>query len=191
MDTRKQTKVTDQNQVDFFQTVYYHQNESKEQLANLDSVVEPTIVMIDCCGWHYKKLYPDRHIVGLEPIKSVKQFALDRTYFDRLIDNQSDQRIGWPAINLGKLAVVFDRSPLLKYFTLKELSDQLNIVAVKYKPSTVILEQLLTFVDDSRLSDRFYNIATLAIDGYVVNQFSYNTNTMRLSIRFQQKVNTS
>lgn len=190
METRQQTKVTDQNKINFFHTVYHHQSDNKDDLVDLDSIDQSTIILIDCCGWHYKKLFPQKSIIGFETIKTVKDFALDRTYFDRLIDNQSDNRIGWPSLTTSGCAVVLDRSPLLKYMTLEQISDLLDKISNKYMPNTIVLEQSLLLIDDTRLVDRFYNIAGLAINNYIVNQFNYDTDKMHLSVRFQKKINT-
>ena len=190
METKQQTKVTDQNKINFFHTVYHHQSDSKNDLVDLDSIDQSTIILIDCCGWHYKKLFPQKSIIGLETIKTVKDFELDRTYFDRLIDNQADNRIGWPSLTASKCAVVFDRSPLLKYMTLEQISDILDKISNKYMPDIIVLEQSLLLVNDTRLIDRFYNIAGLAINNYIVSKFNYDTNKMHLSVRFQKKINT-
>lgn len=190
MDTKQQTKVTDQNKINFFHTVYHHQSNDKNDLVDLESIDQPTIILIDCCGWHYKKMFPQKSIIGFETIKTVKDFELDRTYFDRLIDNQADNRIGWPSVTATKCAVVFDRSPLLKYLTLQQISNILDKISNKYMPDTIVLEQSLIFIDDARLVDRFYTVTSLAIDNYIVNQFNYNTDKMHLSVRFQKKINT-
>ena len=185
----KHSQVTNQNKYDFFRYVYHQPTATKESLVDLDCLNESTIILIDCCGWYYKKFFPHKSIVGLETIRAVKDFGLDKTHFDRLIDNRSNDCIGWPSVVDGNCAVVLDRSPLLKYRTLDQLSSILDKIANKYAPSTIVLEQLLTFIDDARLVDRLYNIATLAINGYIVTKFNYDLDTARLSVRFQKKVN--
>jgi hypothetical protein len=191
MDIKQQTKVTEQNLNSFFQKLYHHQTNNKKQLVDLDVLNEPTAIVVDCCGWHYKKLFPNKSVVAVETIKTVKQFNLDKTYFDRLIDNQSDDRLGWPSIPPGNCAVIFDRSPLLKYQTLAQISNMLAKAADKYVPDTVILEQSLTFIDDVRSIDRFYDIAKIEIAGYVVTKFMYDTDGIHLSIRFKKKSKAS
>jgi hypothetical protein len=191
MDIKHQTKVTEQNLNSFFQKLYHHQTNNKEQLVDLDALNEPTAIVVDCCGWHYKKLFPTKSVIAVETINTVRQFNLDKTYFDRLIDNQSDLRLGWPSIPTGNCAVIFDRSPLLKYQTLEQISNVLDKVANKYVPDTVILEQSLIFIDDVRSLDRFYNIAKIEIAGYVVTKFIYDTDAMHLAIRFKKKSKAS
>jgi hypothetical protein len=191
METKQQTKVTKQNKSGFFLAMYHHQNSTKDQLVNLDSLKETQVILVDCCGWYYKKLFTQKSIVGLETIKTVKQFELDKTYFDRLIDNQQDQFIGWPSVCVDDCAVVFDRSPLLKYRSLDQLSEIITDVTDKYMPNTVILEQSLTFIDDNRLVDRFYNFAKFKINGYIVKKITYDADQMHISIRLQKKFNQS
>ncbi len=191
MENKQQTKVTKQNKSDFFLTMYHHQNSTKDQLVDLDLLRETKVILVDCCGWHYKKLFPRKSIIGLETIKTVKQFGLDKTYFDRLIDDQQDHHIGWPSVYVNDCAVVFDRSPLLKYKALDQLSKIIVDVTEKYMPNTIILEQSLTFIDDYRLDDRFYNFAKFKIDGYVINKIIYDTDRMHFSIRFQKKFKQS
>jgi len=191
MDIKQKTKVNEQNLNSFFQNMYHHQFNNKEQLVDLNSINDSTVIAVDCCGWHYKKIFPNKSIVAVETIKTVKQFNLDKTYFDRLIDNQTDCRLGWPSIPPGNCAVIFDRSPLLKYQTLDQISNILIKAADKYLPGTIVLEQSLKFIDDIRLVDRFDNLAKLAVDGYIVKKFNYDTDLMHLSITFQKKVKTA
>ena len=63
METKQQTKVTEQNKSDFFLRMYYHQTATKDQLVNLDLLKESTVVLVDCCGWHYKKLFPQKSVI--------------------------------------------------------------------------------------------------------------------------------
>jgi hypothetical protein len=189
MDTKQQSKITEQNKNTFFQKIYHHQNNSKEQLINLDELRESTIIIIDCCGWHYKKLFPYKSIIALETFWTVKNFELDSTYFDQLFHFQSSAYVNWPSVPTDECAVVLDRSPLLRYQTTEQLSCILHSIKNKYSPDCIAIEQMLIDIDDSRLVDRFYNIAKLKIDNYLVDQFNYNTNTMRVSIRFRKKVN--
>jgi hypothetical protein len=188
MDIKQQTQITDQNRKEFFRQRYHHQTDAKDQLVDLDSLKEFTVICVDCCGWYYKTLFPHKSIVSMETIKTVKNFNLDRTYFDQLIDNQSDDRLGWPSISAEQCAVIFDRSPLLKYQTLEQISTVLNTVAHKYTPATILLEQALKFIDDTRLVDRFCHISALKINGYVVTKFVYDLDADRLGISFRKKV---
>ena len=188
MDTRQQTKVTDQNRSAYFQTVYAHQTLTKDQLVNLDVLSESTIMLIDCCSWHYKKLFSNKNIIGLETIKTVKDFGLDRTHFDKLIDNQFDDSIGWPSVSETNCALIFDRSPILRYTSVEKLSSILNTTASKYDPNTIVLELPLMFIDQPCLVDKFYTLSLLTINNYIVTEFNYNTNAMHLSVKFSRKI---
>jgi len=189
MDTNKlQTSITSHNQPDFFKSIYHHQLESQTQLIDVDLFKETTILAIDCCGWHYKKIFPQKKFVALETIKTVKKFGLDNTYFDRLIDNQSDSRIGWPSIVLENCAVILDRSPFLKYKTLDQITHIFNSIADTYRPDTFFVKMLLTFIDDVRLVDRFYNISHLRVENYIINRFDYNIERDQLVIKFTKKI---
>ena len=188
METRQQTKTTDQNRDLFYRRVYHHQTADRSQLVELDRLTEKSIVMIDCCGWHYKNLFPEKTVIGLETISTVKQFKLDRMYFDKIVDDQNSNRVGLPSLDLDECAVIFDRSPILKYCSLEKIKTILNEVAVKYRPSTIILNQSLMFTDDSRIADRFYELAKLSVSGYFVKDFEYTTETDHWYIKFQRKL---
>ena len=188
METKIQTKVTDQNRIAFYQALYQHQTNIKSQLINLDQLTESVIVMIDCCGWHYKNLFPKKSIIGFETFKSISQFKLDKTYFDKIIDNQRDNRIGWPNLVIDNCAIVFDRSPMLKYISVEQISTILNNVAIKYLPSTIVLKQSLIFTDGPRLLDRFYEIVKLSIDGYIVKTVEYYSEENYWYVKFQKKI---
>jgi hypothetical protein len=188
METRIQTTVADQNKIAFYQQVYFHQKNSKSQLVNLDHLSESTAILIDCCGWHYKNLFLEKNIVALECFKTIKQFKLDKTYFDKMIDNQSDNLPTWPGMTVDNCAVIFDRSPILKYCSLEKIAKMLGDVCIKYQPTTVILNHSLMFVDGPRLLDRFYEIAKLSISEYFVKTFEYNTDSGYLYAKFQKKI---
>ena len=188
METKIQTKVTDQNRIAFYQVLYQHQTNIKSQLINLDQLTESVIVMIDCCGWHYKNLFPKKSIIGFETFKSISLFKLDKTYFDKIIDNQRDNRIGWPNLVIDNCAIIFDRSPMLKYISVEQISTILNNVAIKYLPSTIVLKQSLIFTDGPRLLDRFYEIVKLSIDGYIVKTVEYYSEENYWYVKFQKKI---
>ena len=188
METKIQTKVTDQNRIAFYQALYQHQTNIKSQLINLDQLTESVIVMIDCCGWHYKNLFPKKSIIGFETFKSISQFKLDKTYFDKIIDDHRDNRIGWPNLVIDNCAIVFDRSPMLKYISVEQISTILNNVAIKYLPSTIVLKQSLIFTDGPRLLDRFYEIVKLSIDGYIVKTVEYYSEENYWYVKFQKKI---
>ena len=188
MEPKLQTAPNDQNRMVFYQQVYYHQKLTKAQLINLDSLSESDVIMIDCCGWHYKNIFPEKNVVGIEAFNSFRNFKLDKTHFDKLFDDQNNSKLNWPNCQLNDCAVVFDRSPVLKYCSLEKISKVLSDVVAKYEPSTMVLKQSLTFTDDVRTVDRFYNISQLLISDYFVKTFEYNTDLDYWYVVFQKKV---
>jgi hypothetical protein len=157
-------------------------------LINLDHLTESTAILIDCCGWHYKNLFLEKKIVALECFKTIEQFKLDKKYFDKIVDNQNDNLSTWPNITVNDCAVIFDRSPVLKYCSVEKISKILGDVCIKYQPTTVILNQSLLLVDGPRLLDRFYEIAKLSISEYFVKTFKYNADSDYLYAQFQKKL---
>jgi hypothetical protein len=188
MEPKLQTAPNDQNRMVFYQQVYHHQTLTKDQLINLDHLTESNVIMIDCCGWHYKNIFPEKNIVGLEAFSAFRNFRLDKTYFDKLFDDQNNSKLTWPNCQLNNCAVVFDRSTVLKYCSLEKISKVLSDVVAKYEPSTVMLKQSLTFTDDIRTVDRFYHISQLLILDYFVKTFEYNTDLDYWYVVFQKKV---
>lgn len=188
METRRQTAPTDQNRMLFYQQVYFHQKLTRSQLINLDQLTESAVIMIDCCAWHYKNIFPEKKIVGFEAFHTVKNFKLDKTYFDKMFDDQNISKLNWPSCQLNDCAVVFDRSPVLKYCSLEKISHILCEVSAKYQPSTLMIKQSLTFTDDLRTVDRFYNISQLVLSDYVVKTFEYNTDLDYWYVVFQRKL---
>jgi hypothetical protein len=191
METKIQTQVTDQNRVAFYQQQYIHQTETKAQLINLDQLPTKTIILVDCCGWHYKSLFFNADVICFETFNTIKNFKLDKMYFDKIIDNQSDSHIGWPTLQLEKLencAIIFDRSSILKYFTIEKISSTLNTVTSKYQPLIVVLRQSTMFIDGPRLLDRFYELSKLSVDGYIVKTVEYQTDKNHFYIEFQRKL---
>lgn len=185
MDINLQTKVDDNNRQQFYQQVYRHQFDSKSTLVNLD-MFNNECVLIDCCGWHYRDLFPDKKIISLETVKSALQFKLDRSQFDKLIDDQKDTHIGWPTLSAKNPVLIFDRSPILKYRSVDNLISVLNNAVEKYDPSELVVNLNLVFVDDDRLKDRFYNFSSMSIRNFTVREFVYNIETSRLFVRFKK-----
>ena len=108
MDITLQTKVTDSNRSQFYNHVYCQQFESKSQLINLE-MISSDCVVIDCCGWHYQNLFPNKNIVILETVKTALQFKIDRSKFSKLINDQQDHVIKWPDLEVIDAALVFDQ----------------------------------------------------------------------------------
>jgi hypothetical protein len=142
---------------------------------------------IDCCGWHYKDLF-DKQIIMVETIKTAHQFTLDKEKFDRLIDDRTDGKIVWPKIQCTRPALLMDRSPLLRYKTVPQISDFLSDLISNYHPTKIFLRGSLLTVDDFRLDDRFYSWQNFRLNGFVVTKFFYDTNRLTWQISLKSRI---
>lgn len=186
METKLQTKVTPENQKEFYQKLY----NADKPLIDLTQISADKYVLIDCRGQEYRLQYPDLDITVLETFLTAKQFKLSTDHFDYLIDNQIHNKIGWPKINFNavdKCAIVFDHSPLLRYLTVSEIIESLQALSEKYCPYTILIKSSLFFIDDDRLKDRLCNLVNIQIKNYVVEKFYYDTQTTELLIQFKTK----
>jgi hypothetical protein len=180
-----QTKVIDKNRDKFYQRAYCQQFNTKADLVDLDMFTNEC-VLIDCCGWHYRNVFPNKSVTILETIKSAIQFKLDLTKFNKLIDNQTDSHIGWPELSAIDPVLIFDRSPMLKYQSISGLSNMLTNAVEKYGASHLVVNVDTNFVDDDRLQDRFYNLALINITNFTVREFTYNTISNKLFMHFKR-----
>lgn len=185
MGTNQQTKVNDKNREQFYQQVYCQQFDTKQSLINLDMFIDDCI-LIDCCGWHYRNVFPNKKITSLETVKSALQFKLDRSKFNKLIDNQHDSRIGWPELTVTDPVLIFDRSPMLKYQCINDLVKLLTNAANKYNAKQVVVNLDTTFIDDNRLQDRFHTLASICIPNFTVREFVYKIESNKLFIHFKK-----
>jgi hypothetical protein len=183
MEQRLQTKVTTENQKAFYQTLY----NTDKTLIDLTKISADQYLLIDCCGLAYRQKYSNLNTVVLETVTTAKQFKLAREQFDYLVDNRIHNNLTWPKINTTNCAVVFDHSPIFKYLTESEIVDALEKLADRYCPVTILIQSSLFFIDDSRLKDRFYNLATIQLKNYVVEKFYYDTQTTELMMQFKIK----
>jgi hypothetical protein len=170
-----QTKVTNINIQDFYKSVYFMQNDSREQLIDLTEF-DNICIIIDCCGAHYKTVFK-KDVIILETVKSAKEYKFSKDQFDKLIDNQQDNNITWPTVDVADPVLIFDRSPLLKYQSISSMCEIISQSAKKYNASKIVVRHKLIFVDDSRTSDRFYNFQDFRVNNYCVEKFSYDTIT--------------
>jgi hypothetical protein len=185
----KQTQVTDQNREQFYRQMYPQQMDSSQQLINLDCLPSPDVIAIDCCGWHYKNLFPEKHVLSVDPIKTATEFKLPRQHVYKLFDNRVDQTPVWPRVQSNNCAVIFDRSPMLKYRSVDQLMEILNQVQQAYQPKNLFVRLNLMFVDSARLQDRFYDLATMQVNHTVVKTFEYHAELDQLSMCFGKKFN--
>jgi len=183
METKLQTKVTSENQKEFYQTLY----SASRTPIDLNTVSAEQYLLIDCVGAEYRKKYPNLTIVAVETMTTVKQFKLTSDQFDYLIDNRVYNQLTWPRISTSCCAVIFNHSPLFKYFTVPEIVTELEAVYKKYNPNIILFQSSLLFIDDNRIQDRLYNLINIQIKDYVVEKFYYDTVTTELSIKFKIK----
>lgn len=186
METRLQTKVTDQNRLDFYKTVYPQLTKSKDQLIQLNRHNVSSYVFADCCGWHYKTLWPDLTIFGLETLNSIKEYKLERSKFQGIIDSRDYSNIKWPNVNAFDCALIFDHSGILKYRTIEDIINVISSAAEKYQPKIIVFRSLTMFIDDPRLTDRFVELSKILIPGFVVTAVSYYE--INLAMEFKRKV---
>jgi hypothetical protein len=179
-----QTKVTDSNIQNFYKSVYFMQTDSREQLIDLTEF-NNTCIIIDCCGAHYKTVF-EKDVIILETIRSAKEYKFSRDQFDKLIDNQQDNNIVWPTVNVTTPVLVLDRSPLLKYQSISSICKIISQAAEKYHASKIVVRHKLIFVDDLRTTDRFYNFQDFKIKNYCVEKFSYNTTVKEYFIQLRR-----
>lgn len=185
MHIKSQTEVTDVNRARFYQQVYQQQFNNKTQLINLNGISN-TCILVDCCGWHYKTLFPESKILCLETLKTALQFKLDRGKFDKLIDDQKHEKINWPQVPAIDPVLIFDRSPILKYRSVDNLVGLLTDAVGKYNAIQLIVNTSTTFIDDVRLVDRFYQLSSICIPNFTVKEFSYKASENKLFLHFHR-----
>jgi len=168
----KQTQVTDSNRLDFYKTLYPMQMDDITGLIDISKEPDP-VIAVDCCGWYYQEIY-QKNVIMLETIKTAHQFKLSRKKFTKLIDNRSDDLIVWPKLECSINTILMDRSPLLRYKTIPDLSHLLYQLGSTYNPEKMIIRGNLLVIDDYRLRDRFYNWIDFSVDGYIISKFLYD-----------------
>lgn len=172
----QQTKATDSNRQDFYRAVYPVQNDTIDQLIDISGFSEP-VIAVDCCGWHYSKLF-NRPMIKVETTTSVENYKLTSQHYTHLLDDHDDI-LRWPALpDTVNAVLLLDRSPLLKYRSLQEISDIVDTMIQIYQPGRVLIRGHLRFVDDCRLVDRLTNwFGFLNRAGHVTTKFLYDTDS--------------
>lgn len=183
---KQQTQVTDQNRQDFYRALYPMSDSSADQLIDLSQFGDCDCVLIDCAGKTYREQFPTSKIHILETISKAKQFQFTSEHFDKLIDTRVDDSIVWPKLEVNNPVIIFDRSPLLKYITFEVWQQFIRSAVEKYCPSKIIINQNLMFIDDCRMQDRFYSLSTFRLANYVVEQFVYDTDNLRLNLKLKR-----
>jgi hypothetical protein len=184
----KQTQINDQNRSEFYGRLYPHETDLKDQLIDIGVIDVNNIIAIDCCGWYYKNVFPEKNVLPIDPIKTALDFKLGKDKIYKLVDNRFANILKWPKFFVDDCAVIFDRSPILKYLTLEQLTTLFNNVQQTYQPKFLIVRLNLMFIDSARLTDRFDDLSTIRVDNTVVEQFNYNANKDYLYLCFRKKI---
>lgn len=179
-----QTAVHNNNMQEFYKNVYYMQADSRDQLIDLAEFTNPCM-LVDCCGAHYKTLF-QQDVFVLETVRSFKEYKFSRDQFDKLIDNQIDELVRWPTVDILSPVLIFDRSPLLKYLSIGNLCRLVSVAAEQYQAINIVIRQKLCFVDDTRVTDRFYNFYNFKIKNYCIEKFLYNVNNGQYHIQLKR-----
>lgn len=183
MDVR-QTKVTADNRQEFFNQVYGQRRQFNDALIDLDQYDVDGFVIVDCCSWEYKQLYPNSNIIGLETGSAITEYALDQSLYQGVIDNEDFYNIKWPHVcAIDKSALIFDYSPMLKYRTTDNIVKLMSDAAETYQSKFIVMRTNVAMIDDSRLGDRLTNLSKLLIPNYVVTEFLYNTLSLKISYK--------
>jgi hypothetical protein len=183
MENKKQTQITDQNCDEFRKQLY--------QMCgtfDINKLKEQTVIAVDCQGHNYQMSYPSKTILALETMSNVLDFQIPKQQFYRFIDNRQYNKLVWPKVDVENCAVVFDYSPILKYRSIEEISSILNEVGKRYLPGTIVINLNLLYIDGTRLTDRFYDMARIKLDMYVVQEFEYHVEQKNLLIEFCRKI---
>jgi hypothetical protein len=184
MEIKTQTKVTDSNRQDFYNSMYSHQVD----LINLNTIPAENFVVVDAFrGQQYREKFPQAHIIVLETLSNAKQFRLQKNQFDYLIDSRIFNQISWPQLPKTNNVVILDQVPMLKYLTVQEIKDTLEAMCLRYHPGRVIFRSLVWFIDDDRLQERLDQLCMINIKNYVVKKFYYDTGPGTLEIDFIRK----
>lgn len=183
MEPKLQTTVSDQNRHDFLKGVYPQLTQSKNQLVPLDQISATSFIMADCCGWHYKSLWPDRTIIGLETFHSIKNFKLDPLKFQAVIDDRDYADIKWPNLEVEDCALIFDQSPVLKYRNVNSIVDVMSTAAKQYSAKCIVFNFSTLFIDDSRLDDRINSLSKLLVPDYIVTEFLYTVTNITIKFK--------
>ena len=177
-----------ENHLAFYQQAYRQQFDSINHLVNLSHYPGARFVVFDCCGWYYKKLFPNSNITSVEKnFWATTRFKDEPNMYDYTFVSKPGVEPSWPQITVDKPTLVFDRSSFLRYMTVEEFSAMLSHLGNMYGSERIIFRVNPTFIDDNRLTDRIHNLHNLQVSGHIVEKFSYDvtTNNPLLEIVFK------
>ena len=162
------------NSQEYYNHTYRQQFDKADKLIDLSAYTAAKFILVDCCGWHYKKVFPADNIVSIE--KSMWSNVADFTFSD-------DRPIQWPQVDITKPTLVFDRSTILRYLAVEEFSAVLEQAVDSFKPERILVRANTVFIDDNRLTDRIHNLHKIQVNGYVVERFLYDTTLLEISFK--------
>lgn len=162
----EQTKVTDENRLDFFRTLYTVQNFSKNNLLDISQFKNKKIVAVDSCGFYYEKLFFD--IFKIEHVQTVKQFQFAKNMFDKLYNKIE---------NISEKAdiLILDHCPaIFKYKSEIELKNILETLTSSVSPMHCLVRMNSITLGDNRLTDRFKNLCSIIPETYIVTNLKFS-----------------
>lgn len=184
METKTQTTIDQQNREDFLSTVY---NNSFD-LIDLDAMSAELFVLVDAIrARQYHKKFPNKKFLTLATVSNAKDYGLDRTEFDHLVDDRVHDQIVWPRISAQNCAIILDCIPVLKYLTIAELTSVFDRVATLYQPDQIYFRSVACFVDDNRLAPRINQFCELCPKSHVVQKLVYDSARDLLEIDMRKK----
>lgn len=183
MEPKQQTQINENNRQKFYQTSYPQQCMSKDQLIQLNDINASCYVLIDCCGWYYKELWPELNIVSLETLSSALNFKIAANKLQGIIDTRNFDKIVWPKLQVDNPALIFDNAPMLNYRPIKDIADIVSSAAKKYNASSIVVNIQMAFLDGPVLVDRFQQCCLFVIPDYIVTKFEYDTKILKIHAR--------
>ena len=173
----EQTKINDQNRQDYYENVYSIEY-IKNNLIDISPYVNETIVAVDSCGYLYRDSFSNLTLQIVENLQTVKQFNLDRTYYDKLFD--SPERI---TVVKNEILLLDHCPSIFKYKTLDQLVDVISILTKTIDPKYCIVRIALITLGDNRLADRFKYLSQIIPDNYIVCRYCYNMEYLTFEIK--------
>jgi hypothetical protein len=172
----EQTKVTNDNRIDYFLSVYRVQQFQKNELFDLSLYQHKKVVAIDSCGWYYQQLFFE--LTKIEHVQTVKEYQLDQKKFDRLFNKIENIK------ETGDVLLLDHCPEIFKYKTDIELKDILNVLTNNIQPEQCLIRMDCVTLGDNRLTDRFKNLCRIVPESYVVEYFNYSVaSTLTMQLR--------
>lgn len=155
--------------------VYPQQLDTIDQLLPLHACDhQQPILVIDSCGWHYKRLFPSHNIRTVEGMQRLKHSALDRSLWDHMFDDRDAQNPRFGNLAYKGSCVILDRSVFLKYQNPQQLHAILNAVVTATQCDHLWLRMSMLTCNDDRFQDRVSNMSAITPDQFVTTEININ-----------------